>query len=65
MMTGLSIVLGTSLMLFVGSLVYAVIQDWISNRRFFQNLVTEQMAGAGHHFHRAARRPVRVLGSFL
>lgn len=69
MMTGLSIVLATSLMLFVGSLAYAVVQDWVGNRRVFQKIIAEHLAQSGHHparnFKRAARRPARILGSFI
>jgi hypothetical protein len=68
MMTGLSIVLALSLMLFIGSLIYAVVQDWLGNRHTFQQIIAEHMAQSGHYqpkFERAARRPARVLGTFL
>jgi hypothetical protein len=71
MMTGLGIVLGASLVLFIGTLVYAVVQDWKNNRRILQQLVAEQAARSGlpdpmqRNFRRAARRPARVLGSYL
>jgi hypothetical protein len=69
MMTGLSFMIGASLALFIGSLAYVAVQDWISSRRFFQNQTADYLGQSGHHFmhdfHRAARRPVRFLGSFL
>jgi hypothetical protein len=70
MMTGLSIVLGTSLLLFVGSLAYAVVQDWIGTRRTYQKIIAEHAAQSGHYpmqrnFRRAAQRPARILGSFI
>lgn len=70
MMIGLSIVLGASLLLFVGSLAYAVLEDWAYNNRIFQKLVAEQVEQAARQemprtFQRAARRPARVLGSFI
>lgn len=70
MMTGLTVVLGTSLLLFVGSLVYAIVQDWVSGNRLFKKIVAEHVAQSGLHpmqmsFNRTARRPSRVLGSFI
>ncbi len=70
MMTGLSIVLAASLLLFVGSLIYAMIQDGFGNSRTFQKIIAEQNAQSGHfsmrrNFAINARPPVRVLGSFI
>ena len=70
MMTGLGIVLATSLMLFVGSLVFAMVQDSVGNNRTFQKMIAEQAALSGHfsmrrNFAMCARRPARILGSFI
>lgn len=71
MMTGLSVVLGASLILFLGSLVFAVLEDWVLNRRAIQKLLAEHAAQAGigdpvqRNFHRAARQPARVLGTYI
>lgn len=71
MMTGLSVVLAATLFLFIGSLIFAVVEDWINNRFNLQKMVADQLAQAGiavpmqRNFHRAARRPARVLGSYI
>ena len=68
MMTGLGIILAASLMLFVGSLVYAVVADWLSSKAFYK-MIADSTAPTAHsvqrNFHCAARRPARVLGSFI
>jgi|GEM_PF-2603953 len=70
MMTGLSVILAASLFLFIGSLVFAVCEDWLTNRRTIQKMVAEQLqstlaAPMQRNFHRAARRPARVLGTYI
>jgi hypothetical protein len=70
MMTGLGIVLAVSLILFVASLAYAMVQDWFGNNRTFNRMIAEQAAQSGHfsmrrNFAVNARPPVRVLGSFI
>jgi len=69
MMTELTIALGASLVLFLGSLVYAIVQDWMEGQNVYQKMLTEQKGQSGFHpknvFGRAARKPMRVLGSFI
>ncbi len=68
MMTGLGILLGTSLLMFVGSLLYAVIADWVGSNRAFRQMVADHVRpshSVQRNFQFAARRPARVLGSFI
>ncbi|NBX66371.1 MAG: hypothetical protein EBQ96_05185 [Proteobacteria bacterium] len=69
MMTSLTVVLGASLMMFVTSLAYAIVKDWLDERSGLHKAVSEQLAQTGFKpkrtFDRAARRPVRILGSFI
>jgi hypothetical protein len=70
MMTGLSIVLVTSLILFIGSLAYAIIHDGISSQKTFQKIIAEHIAASNpkpvqRKFHSAARHQPRVPGSTI
>lgn len=69
MMTMLLIVLGSSLLLFVISLAYAVISNWLEEKTGLASLISDPLAEAGFKpkrtFDRAARRPVRILGTFI
>jgi len=67
-MTALLITLGVSLVLFVASLIAGVIQG-SDTRRYYQIMVSQ---GLSDHeqpinacFGRAARRPTRILGTFI
>ncbi|MCB1538345.1 MAG: hypothetical protein H6865_05005 [Rhodospirillales bacterium] len=68
MMMELGIVLGASLMLFVSAILWAVLADWLGSRDFYK-MLADTAAPAPHrvqrNFHQAARRPARVLGSFI
>ncbi len=73
MMTGLTIVLLASLTLFLGSLLFAVVQDWLKTEKLYNRLIMQNLGPSGHHvpngvqrrFRQAARRPVRVCGTFI
>ncbi|MBU6235078.1 MAG: hypothetical protein KGQ41_04475 [Alphaproteobacteria bacterium] len=69
MMTGLIVIFGASLTMFVSSLAYAIVKDWQEERSGLSKLVKDQLAQTGFQpkrtFDRAARRPVRILGSFI
>lgn len=70
MMTGLTIVLAVNLLLFLGALLFAVAKDWVDGHTGLYRKVSEQVVQPGglpvqFKFHRAARRPMRVLGSYI
>lgn len=69
MMTGLSVVLAATMLLFISSLVFAVVEDWLHNRSNIHKMVADHLAQAGlpvqRNFSRAARRPARVLGTYI
>jgi len=67
-MTALFIILGVSLALFVASLIVGLLQDSEAGR-YCQYLMTHPLGNPnnGMHdcFHRAARRPAKILGTFI
>lgn len=68
MLTGLTVILIATLFLFLSSLVFAVVEDWLQNRGNTQKFVADQIAHVTpiqRNFHRAARRPARVLGTYI
>ena len=70
MMIGLTLVLLTSLVLFLGALFSSVLQDLdqghkIDNRMIAENLDTAGRPPVNNSFVRASRRPARVLGTFI
>lgn len=69
MMLSLTVVLGVSLLTFVASLAFAVVREWFEEKSGLGKTVSEQLAQTSFKpkrtFDRAARRPVRILGSFI
>lgn len=69
MMLSLTVVLGVSLLTFIASLAFAVIREWFEERSGLGKTVAEQLSQTAFKpkrtFDRAARPPVRILGSFI
>lgn len=66
MLTILTVILFASLILFVASLIVALRQDQ-STTKASQYLIAQTLGSpnVNSHFGRAARRPTRVLGTFI
>jgi len=64
-MTALLIALGVNLALFVTSLIVGVAQDKDTNRYYQYLMKSDEKLAVHTSFDRAARRPMRILGTFI